>query len=114
MKKVLFLFTFFNLIYFLSNSQESIINIDSGNKNDISVVQDGKDSSRKSGISLKKSDSNVIRVNQKAKDTVAVETNEKGTSFMEWINNTNVIIGLIASLVTIASIPFVKKIFRKK
>ncbi|HVS93128.1 MAG TPA: hypothetical protein VHE59_13890 [Mucilaginibacter sp.] len=91
--------------------QDSKIKVDSGNKNDVTVVQNGADSSQKSDVSLIKTSENKIRIKQDSKKGVAEPIQEKG--IMHYLNNAYVIFGLIASLITIGIFMF-KLIKHKK
>jgi molybdenum cofactor biosynthesis enzyme MoaA len=108
---------FLYLVLIVSNctyaQQESKIKVDSGNKNEVTVIQQGKDSIQKSGIDIYHADSNKVKVNQTILDSTKNKEEAKG--LMHYANNTNIILGIIASLIAIISLfAFRKKSARQK
>jgi hypothetical protein len=93
--------------------QESQIQIDSGNNNQVIIKQStATDSSQKSNIRLHHSDSNAIEVSQVGKATGTV-TEKKAAGFMDWITNTNTFFVALISIGTFIGllwkgIPFLK------
>jgi hypothetical protein len=94
--------------------QESVIKIDSGNKNDIQVVQSGNAPLKKSQITLDKAGANTIKVNQQHALASETPQKEKQGGFNEWISNTNNVFVLLISMATFIGLlwkgwPYAKK-----
>lgn len=108
---------FFTMISFAAYAQQhSSIHIDSGKNNDISVTQSGGDSIQRSDITLKKSDSNTLQLQQKI---TARQNNRQVAGFNEWIKNTKNVFALLISIATLIGLlwkgyPYAKKIIAKK
>lgn len=99
------------------SQQDSRITIDSGNKNNVSVKQQGKDSLQKSNIGITKSDSNTVELIQTQQDSTKNE--KKEPSYMHSVSNTKEIIGLILAIIALVTalwkgVPYIKKIMSKK
>lgn len=96
--------------------KESNIKIDSGKQNNITVIQQGKDTSQKSYIGLIKSDSNKLKVHQSNNTSTSTETTSR---FVKWMSNARTFFLLLVSILTVIIlvfrlIPFLKKYFKKR
>ena len=82
--------------------QESIIKIDSGNNNNINIIQSANDAVQKSDLHVKNSDSNKIQLNQKAQNSLQgfIHKDEQRSGFNQWITNTNNVFILLISVLT--------------
>jgi hypothetical protein len=116
-KKEKLLVLFFLISFSAFSQQESNIQIDSGNKNNITVIQTGDTASQKSGIALKKSNDNTVLLNQKALPAPATTPKKEPAGFNEWIKNTNNVVLLLISIATFIGLlwkgfPYIKKMIR--
>jgi len=89
----------FNSPLLCFSQQESKIIIDSSRKNNITVHQMSHDSSQKSDIGLKHSDSTEIKVVQ-SRDSSLNRGKSEPTKFIDYVTNTNTIFVLFISIVT--------------
>ena len=88
----------------------SNINIDSGSNNQITIKQQGADSTKNSNVKLKHGDSNQINVNQSTNDSLLAKHEEKG--FWGSANHFGLILTIIIGIITI--IGFIKGWFKRK
>lgn len=99
--------------------QESHITIDSAHHTEVTVTQQEQQSlSQKSGIDIKRSDSNKVHVTQGQQQDAPVKP-AKPTGFMRFVSNTKAIIALCISLATLIGlawkgIPYLKRNKHKK
>ena len=115
MKKILLF-----LLLYVSNityaQQESKIKIDSGNGNQVTVMQQGKDSAQKSDVDIEHGNNNKLNVNQAKDGPVKKEDGPQG--FMAFVSKTNVVVALLISIATflglLKGLPFIKKMSEKK
>lgn len=93
---LLLLLFIFSISY---SQQDSRVRIDSGNRNEITVIQQGNNASKRSDITLKHSDSNKVNINQTIQKTTSPKS--KLTTFWNSISNINNVLGIIVSITTI-------------
>ena len=102
-----------------SGQQESNIIIDSAHNNEVTVTQQAEKSlPQKSGIDIKRSDSNTIHVIQGGQQPAPVKS-AGPTGFMHFISNTKAVIAVCISLATLIGlvwkgIPYLKRNVHKK
>lgn len=94
LKKIILSIIFPSLLF---AQQESKLKVDGGSKNNIEVIQKGKDTLQKSEIYLSKTDNNKIKVNQ---ENAGKQEAKEQTGFKYWIENTN---NLFVALISIAT-----------
>lgn len=98
MRKI-YLLLLISISSFAYSKQTSQLKIDSGNKNEITVIQQGNDAPKRSDITIKRSNSNKVNVNQTMQN--ATSQKSKLTTLWNAISNINNVMGIIVSLITI-------------